>query len=223
MLFEEFFSSRKKRRDLRSGISQMASRATPDQRIGEPCGAMARRSWRSKTGRTRTARSNAYAWRGIRRVRRRWTTLEALFTDFFEIHGDRRFADDGAIVAGLARIAITAGRDRRAAARPLDRRSPQAKFRQAASRGLSQGGPRLRARRPLRSAAHHLYRYAGRGAGSGRGGARAGRGDRAQPRADGAARGSVDRMRDRRGRFGRRARAGSRQRRADTGERVSTR
>jgi acetyl-CoA carboxylase carboxyl transferase subunit alpha len=28
--------------------------------------------------------------------------IEMLFTDFFEIHGDRRFADDGAIVAGLA-------------------------------------------------------------------------------------------------------------------------
>jgi len=30
--------------------------------------------------------------------------LDALCTDFFEIHGDRRFADDGAIVAGLARF-----------------------------------------------------------------------------------------------------------------------
>jgi len=28
--------------------------------------------------------------------------IEGLFKDFFEIHGDRRFADDGAIVAGLA-------------------------------------------------------------------------------------------------------------------------
>jgi acetyl-CoA carboxylase carboxyl transferase subunit alpha len=28
--------------------------------------------------------------------------VEALFKDWFEIHGDRRFADDGAIVAGLA-------------------------------------------------------------------------------------------------------------------------
>ena len=28
--------------------------------------------------------------------------LEGLFTDFFEIHGDRNFRDDGAIVAGLA-------------------------------------------------------------------------------------------------------------------------
>src|SRR6202035_225706 len=28
--------------------------------------------------------------------------IDALFKDWFEIHGDRRFADDGAIVAGLA-------------------------------------------------------------------------------------------------------------------------
>ena len=30
--------------------------------------------------------------------------LEKLFTDFTELHGDRRFADDAAIVAGLAQF-----------------------------------------------------------------------------------------------------------------------
>src|SRR6201997_5755732 len=30
--------------------------------------------------------------------------IEALFTDFSEIHGDRQFADDGAITAGMARF-----------------------------------------------------------------------------------------------------------------------
>jgi acetyl-CoA carboxylase carboxyl transferase subunit alpha len=30
--------------------------------------------------------------------------IERLFTGFFEIHGDRRYADDGAIVAGLAHL-----------------------------------------------------------------------------------------------------------------------
>ena len=33
--------------------------------------------------------------------------VEGLFEDFFEIHGDRRFADDGAIVAGLATFGKT--------------------------------------------------------------------------------------------------------------------
>lgn len=30
--------------------------------------------------------------------------IEGIFTDFFELHGDRRFADDAAIVGGVARI-----------------------------------------------------------------------------------------------------------------------
>ena len=34
---------------------------------------------------------------------RRSTTSSALFTEFAELHGDRRFADDHAIVAGFAR------------------------------------------------------------------------------------------------------------------------
>jgi acetyl-CoA carboxylase carboxyl transferase subunit alpha len=34
--------------------------------------------------------------------------IDALFTDFIEIHGDRRFADDGAIVAGLANFGTRA-------------------------------------------------------------------------------------------------------------------
>jgi len=33
--------------------------------------------------------------------------IDGLFRDFFEIHGDRRFADDGAIVAGLANFGAT--------------------------------------------------------------------------------------------------------------------
>ncbi len=30
--------------------------------------------------------------------------IEALFTDFYEIHGDRQFADDAAMTAGMARF-----------------------------------------------------------------------------------------------------------------------
>jgi acetyl-CoA carboxylase alpha subunit len=30
--------------------------------------------------------------------------IEALFTDFTEIHGDRRYGDDSAMIAGLARF-----------------------------------------------------------------------------------------------------------------------
>lgn len=41
------------------------------------------------------------------RAKNRYTAvdfIDALFTDFFELHGDRRFADDRAIVAGIARL-----------------------------------------------------------------------------------------------------------------------
>ena len=30
--------------------------------------------------------------------------IRGIFTDFFELHGDRRYADDGAIVGGLAQL-----------------------------------------------------------------------------------------------------------------------
>ena len=65
--------------------------------------------------------------------------IDLLMRDFIEIHGDRHFADDGAIVAGLPTLA-SRGCGRGASAGPLDHRKNQAQFRQAAARGLSQGG-----------------------------------------------------------------------------------
>ena len=44
---------------------------------------------------------SAYNWRAIPSVRTRSTTSSELFTDFQEIHGDRLFADDPAIVCGM--------------------------------------------------------------------------------------------------------------------------
>ena len=43
-------------------------------------------------------------WRAIRSGPIRSTTSSASFTDFSEIHGDRGFADDAAIVCGMARF-----------------------------------------------------------------------------------------------------------------------
>jgi len=68
-----------------------------------------------KSGAARTSGANGAQPSGrsaIERVRLarhplRPQTLEyigGLFSDFFEVHGDRRFADDGAIVAGLANL-----------------------------------------------------------------------------------------------------------------------
>jgi acetyl-CoA carboxylase carboxyl transferase subunit alpha len=59
--------------------------------------------------------------------------IDALITGFIELHGDRRYADDGAIIAGLGffgqRPVAIAGHQRG--------RSNQAKFWQTFSRGLS--------------------------------------------------------------------------------------
>ncbi len=38
--------------------------------------------------------------------------IKLIFDDFMEIHGDRRFADDPAIVAGMAMVPRAAGHDR---------------------------------------------------------------------------------------------------------------
>jgi acetyl-CoA carboxylase carboxyl transferase subunit alpha len=50
---------------------------------------------------------DAYSRVQAARAKGRQTSLDyiqALFTDFIELHGDRRFADDRAIVAGIARL-----------------------------------------------------------------------------------------------------------------------
>ena len=87
--------------------------------------------------------------------------IERLFTDFVEIRGDRRFADDHAIVCGMARY------QRR---RDPRRRTPEGQRHQAedlpqlrlrASRGLSQGAARDAAGaevRPRRSSASSTRR-----------------------------------------------------------------
>ncbi len=49
--------------------------------------------------------------------------IELMFSDFIELHGDRMYADDRAIIGGMARfngepVMVTACRIRRATARP---------------------------------------------------------------------------------------------------------
>lgn len=58
---------------------------------------------------TKSIFSNLTAWQVAqlaRHPRRPYTLdyIEQLFTDFDELHGDRRFADDSALVAGIARL-----------------------------------------------------------------------------------------------------------------------
>jgi len=80
--------------------------------------------------------SNGFGSRAIRIVRRPRDYIDGLLTDFVELHGDRRYADDGAIIAGMGYFPAAPGRRRGPSAGPLDQRSDQAQLRQAVSRGL---------------------------------------------------------------------------------------
>ena len=86
--------------------------------------------------------------------------VERLFTDFDELHGDRRFADDHAIVAGIARYKGAAGRGRRApeGARHQAEDLPQLRLRPA--RGLPQGAARHAVGAEVLAADRRLHRYA---------------------------------------------------------------
>ena len=68
--------------------------------------------------------------------------VERLFTDFDELHGDRRFADDHAIVAGFADYKGAAGRGRRPPEGPRHQAEDLPQLRLRAAGGLSQGAAR---------------------------------------------------------------------------------
>ena len=111
--------------------------------------------------------------------------VERLFTDFIELHGDRRFADDKAIVTGLGVLQRPAGRCRRPSEGPRHQAEdlPQLRLRQAG--GLSQGAARHAAGGEVQPAGHRLRRHAGGLSGRRVRGARRRRGHRAQPARDG--------------------------------------
>ena len=149
-----------------SRIRRTRRRAAEGDR-GAQHAAAARRSGSARSSRcagapTRSARElypNLTPWQRVLVARHpnRPNTLdyvERLFTGFDELHGDRRFADDHAIVSGLARLHGRAGRDRRApeGARHQAEDLPQLRLR--ASGGLSQGAAghaagRRSSRRPI--------------------------------------------------------------------------
>ncbi len=135
------------------------------------------------------------------------TTSARIFTDFIELHGDRLYMDDPAIVGGWARlggisvmvIGHQKGRDTQG--------EPQAQLRHAAPGGIPEGAPPDEARRQVRRAGHHADRHAGRLPRARRRGARAVRGPGAEHPRDVGAADARRRRGDRRGRLGRRARA----------------
>src|SRR5260370_26049319 len=74
--------------------------------------------------------------------------VEHLVRDFFEIHGDRRFADDGAIVAGLGFFGRRAGPIVRPPRGPSPPERIPPNFRQPPPQGYPQGAGRFDPARP---------------------------------------------------------------------------
>ena len=119
-------------------------------------------SIRGRALRRRSRRGSACWWRGIPSRPGLEDFIERLFTGFVEIHGDRRFADDHAIMTGFADykgqpvllVGHVKGGDTK------EKIYPQ--FRLRPARGLSQGAARDAAGREVQPADHRLRRHAGR-------------------------------------------------------------
>ena len=107
--------------------------------------------------------------------------VAAICTEFCELHGDRMYADDLAIVGGLGRIdgraVMIIGHQKGRDTKERVRRN----YGMPKPEGLSQGAASDAPRRALRAAAGHAHRHAGRVSRCRRRGARPERGDRAQP------------------------------------------
>ena len=144
--------------------------------------------------------------------------IEALFTDFSEIHGDRAFGDDAAMRAAW-RVSRPPGDGGRQPEGTHAEGAAGAQIRLARSRGLPQGPADDEDSGEIRPPRLHLPRPGGSQPRHRRGGARAGRGDRAQPDRNGAAARSDHRHRHRRRRIGRGAGAGGCRSRSDAGKR----
>jgi acetyl-CoA carboxylase carboxyl transferase subunit alpha len=110
--------------------------------------------------------------------------LSRAFTEFEELHGDRMFADDQALVGGLARLG---GRPVMVVGHQKGRDTKERVRR-------NYGMPKPEGYRAFRAAAHHLHRHAGRLSRARVRGAGAERGHRSQPLRDGAVAGA-DRQR----------------------------
>ena len=150
---------------------------------------------------------------------RRCDYIAGLITEFTPLAGDRAFAEDAAIVGGLGRFrgraVVVLGTEKGS---DTDSRVAH-NFGMARPGGLPQGAPADRAGRPLRPADADLRRHLRRLSRHRRRGARPGRGDRALDRGLPGGAGADRRHHHRRGRLGRRHRAGRRRRGADAGAR----
>ena len=106
--------------------------------------------------------------------------IRLLFENFSEIHGDRNFADDPALITGMASFQRPAGYDRRQPERPRHEAAPGAQFRPGEAGRLPQSAARHAARGEIPPADLCLRGYAGRVSRHRRRRTRPGRSDRAQ-------------------------------------------
>ena len=143
-----------------------------------------------------------------------------VFDDFLELHGDRQFREDPAIVSGLAQLGELRGGADRPPEGQHDGRDDGAQLRDAGARRLSQGHAHDALRGQVRPARDHAGGHRGRLPGPGCRGARAVQRDRRVDHADVAAPGALHHGRDRRGRLRRRTGAGGGRPRADARELV---
>ena len=158
-----------------------------------------------------TPSGRASSWRARSRARGPSSSWPRMAEESVELHGDRLFGDDAAMVAALARIDGRRGRGHRPAEGRRHRREHPAQLRHAPPRGLSQGDARDAPGRALRAAGRHLRRRPRRASRSGVGGARHRRGHRPLDRPDDPPAHADRHGHHRRGRF--RWRAGHRRRR----------
>ena len=130
--------------------------------------------------------------------------VERILDDWVELHGDRGRADDGAIVAGIGKLdgrtVALIGHQKGRDVKERHRRQ----YGMAVSRGLREGDARDGARGALRLPGRDARRHARRVPRRRRRAARPGRRDRPLAGDDAAARRADGRLRDRRGRLGRR-------------------
>ena len=113
--------------------------------------------------------------------------IQRLFTDFEELHGDRAFADDPAIVGGLARFSgqsvVVIGHQKGRDTKEKIHRN----FGMPNPEGYRKALRLMKLAEKFEPPGPHLHRHAGRLSRRRRGRARPVRGDRPQPVRDGAA------------------------------------
>src|SRR4026209_539896 len=144
--------------------------------------------------------------------------LSTIFTDFIELHGDRLFRDDPAIVGGRGPPGRGIRHGRRASKGARHQGESQAQLRHAPSGRVPEGTSPDGARREVRSTGHHAHRHTRRIPRAGRGRAGPIGSARAQHPGDGRP-GNADRdLRDRGRRLWWRARVGRGRPGPDAGE-----